>query len=126
MNCKSLFKASKCLLVLVLTLCTVGCGQQSYPVRPDVAMSTLKTTLDLWKSGQPITECQTLEPKVVAQDMDWMAGQVLKKYEVLEQRELDSNLFVTVQLYFESEENQREVTYCVGTDPVLTVFRAME
>lgn len=104
-----------------------GCGRTNQPVQADLARNTLVQTLEQWKSGMEISECQTSDPSVVVQDFDWLAGRKLKSYEIVKETPLDANLFVVVRLELtEAEPTAKTVQYCVGTDPVLTVFRTLE
>ncbi len=115
-------------VVLFLFVLTVGgCQSRNEPVRSDVALATLKSTLENWKQGEDISVCGRQNPAVVVQDMDWMAGKKLQDYQVINQKPKDANLFVTVELKLaENSNSNKTVVYCVGTDPVLTVFRTMD
>lgn len=48
-------------------------------------------------------------------------------HSIADERALDSNLFVNVELTLEVAGRRETTTeqYCVGTEPVLTVFRAL-
>lgn len=111
----------------------VGCGSdgpRAAPVEPDKARAALVATLDLWKAGKKIEDAGTANPPVVAQDFDWMAGAKLTDYKVLgDGTSEDANLRVRVQLSVRDTQGRaitKTVHYVVGTDPKLTVFRAME
>ena len=91
---------------------------------------TLRTALDAWKAGRPIESLAGDTPPIVVQDFDWMAGAALVEYQVLgDGAPEDANLRVRVQLTVRDRQDRtttKTVTYIVGTDPKLTVFRAME
>jgi hypothetical protein len=109
-----------------------GCGQRQVtakPVDPDMAQRTLESVLTHWKAGGTPEQCGARTPQVVVQDLDWSGGARLMSYEILGAGDKrDANLFCDVKLVLEDvsrKKLERTVTYCVGTDPVLTVFRAL-
>ena len=110
-------------------LITIGGCESAYrsaPVKPDVAMDTLKLTLDEWKSGAAVDSLRQRKPGIVVQDLDWSGGKKLVAYEVLGGDPVDANLVARVKLTLQSAEGpstDKTVTYVVGTAPVLTVFR---
>ncbi len=119
------------LAAVALAGCSTG-PKTAAPVEPDRARAALVATLDAWKAGQPITAMPQANPPVVAQDFDWIAGAKLEAYSVLDAGKAeDANLRVRVQLTVRppgaaGAPVKKTVTYVVGTDPKLTVFRAME
>lgn len=116
------------LAVVLLAGCSVG-PKLAAPVEPDKARAALRTALDAWKAGKPIDSLAEANPPIVAQDVDWLAGAKLEDYAVLDDKEADANLRVRVQLTVRPAQGapaKKTVTYVVGTDPKLTVFRAME
>ncbi len=120
-----------CSFVLLATIlgCTQG-PQKAAPVDPALAMTSLRTTLDAWKAGKKIDSMSEQTPPIVAQDFDWMAGATLLEYEIKgEGRAEDANLRVDCQLKIRDAQGQttsKTVAYIVGTDPKITVFRALE
>ena len=109
-----------------------GCGGATYqsgPVDHDVALDTLETVMESWKSGQPIKELAEEKPPIVVQDLDWQNGLALLKYEVLgDGKRVNANLYAQVKLSLkdkEGTESEKTVTYVVTTAPALTVFRDM-
>ena len=61
------------LLLFVAIATTLGCGGRvTPPLREELARQTLVDTLDQWKSGKEIADCQSASPSVVVQDFDWM------------------------------------------------------
>lgn len=109
-----------------------GCGPRQVtakPVEPEVARRTLEQVLAHWKQGGTPDQCQSETPPVVVQDLDWLGGARLLSFELLGGGDpRDANLFCDVKLVLEDASHkrlERTVTYCVGTDPVLTVFRAL-
>jgi hypothetical protein len=116
--------------LLAATIACSGCGGDSAEaVDPAMARQTLASVLDGWKSGDPCSEWQARSPKIVVQDFDWQAGLKLKSYEIMGEGDpRDANLYCQVRLMLADPARgdvQKTVTYVVGTDPVLTVFRAM-
>ncbi len=117
---------------LLMIVPLVGCGlrqESAEPVDLDVAQRTLREVLDAWVTGAKPEELRQKTPEVVVQDVDWSAGNRLVSYEVKDVGSpQDANLFCEVNLVIEDPSRkriERLVTYCVGTDPVLTVFRAL-
>jgi hypothetical protein len=117
------------LAAVTLAGCSTG-PKVAAPVEPDRARAALRTALDAWKAGRPIGSLADASPPIVAQDFDWMAGARLDDYAVLDDGKAeDANLRVKVQLAVRPAKGaaaRKTVTYVVGTDPALTVFRAME
>lgn len=116
------------LAVVCVASCSVG-PKTAAPVEPEKARAALRTTLDAWKAGKPIASLTEASPPIVAQDFDWLAGSKLEDYTVIDDKESDANLRVRVQLSVRSAQGtaaKKTVTYVVGTDPSLTVFRAPE
>lgn len=117
------------LSVLCLPI-VVGCSgpRHAAPVDSVLAEQTLAKVLDQWKQGMPIEQCQQLQPAVVVQELYWSQGMELDDYQIISSEARDANLFVTAELELREEggrERTEEVVYCIGTDPVLTVFRAL-
>lgn len=113
---------------LLLAACLAGCGQKTAgPVDPYLARDTLTRVLDGWKAGGKPQDFNKQEPPVVVQDLEWQGGAKLVSYEMLDPGDpLDANLHCGVRLVTTSPdgtESTKDVTYIVGTDPVLTVFR---
>lgn len=108
-----------------------GCGPSqptAAPVDAEEARRTLELVLRDWQEGGSPAAWQERSPQVVVQDADWAAGAKLKRFEILGAGQpRDANLFCQVRLVMDRPakgELQRTVTYVVGTDPVLTVFRS--
>jgi hypothetical protein len=114
------------LFVLAGTGCNFG-PATARPVDPEVARQTLEQVLSDWRDGGTPDAWQQRSPQVVVQDFDWAAGAALTSFEILGPGEArDANLFCRVRLVLNGPAKggaQRTVTYVVGTDPVLTVFR---
>lgn len=128
---QSLLRPLASLIVLSL-LVIQGCSratQHAGPVDQETAVLTLKQCLDTWKQGLALSELNTALPEVVVQDMDWAAQMKLQEYEILgDPQPVDSNLLIDVKLQLTingTENKTKTVTYIVGTDPVLTVFRKL-
>jgi hypothetical protein len=117
--------------LLILAALFAGCSGKNpvYSVRTDVAGDTLKSILDAWKAGKTPADMQYGTPAIVVQDMDWSGESKLIAYEIQPGAEaVDANLIAKVKLSLETRNGKKEdktVTYMVGTDPALTVFRHM-
>ena len=117
-------------MLAVALLVSPGCGSGGPPAAPvdsDEARQTLEAVLASWQAGEAPADWRERDPEVVVQDMDWLRGTRLKRYELLGPgTAVDANLHCEVKLWLEDPdrgEMERTVTYEVGTDPVLTVFR---
>ena len=115
-------------LLAACFLLLAGCGEPSAaPVDPARAQEALKLTLESWKNGDSIEALKTAKPAIVAQDLDWLGGARLVDYSVSDEtRKVAANLSVPVRLTLRTssgKEVKKNVTYVVGTDPYLTVFR---
>lgn len=105
-----------------------GCsGSQTAPVDAERARDALKTTLDGWKKGDTPAALKEGSPSITVQDLDWMAGARLVDYQVDgEGKAVEANLYVPVKLTLrtkDGKEVKKNVSYVVGTSPILTVFR---
>jgi hypothetical protein len=110
-----------------------GCSggpRTAAPVEPDKARAALRTTLDAWKAGKSPESLARADPPIVAQDLDWMTGSKLTEYELADDGKAeDANLRVRVRLTVRDTQGKtttKTAVYVVGTDPKLTVFRALE
>lgn len=115
-----------------LLACLGGCNREGspHPVDADLARQTLHQVLESWQAGESIESWQEQSPPVVVQDMDWIAGNSLKAFEILDDgKSIDANLHAKVRLTLASNESsdasEKTVTYLVSTSPHLTVFRQM-
>jgi hypothetical protein len=112
-------------------LLLAGCGSQqtAQPVDLRVANDTLTAVLTDWQNGGTPAAWQRRSPQVIVQDLDWSNGTRLKAFQILGPgKPQDANLFCQVRLTLQQDTQpatERVVTYCVGTDPVITVFRDM-
>jgi hypothetical protein len=97
-------------------------------VDEELARQSLREVLETWKNGGSLEALRQNSP-IVAQDMDWRTGSVLLRYEILgEGKNDDANLRCPVKLTLRDQrgrEVKKQVTYIIGTDPVITVFREM-
>ena len=116
-----------CILAFVFN---AGCGpnvKQAGPLNPNVAKDALKKTLDAWQNGKSIEELEKGSPSIVAQDVDWIKGAKLARYEILADGSKDeANLRCPVKLILKDpmgQEVPKNVTYIISTDPKVTVFR---
>jgi len=105
---------------LMLVLC--GCSQTetpSHPLDPALARTSLEKAMQAWVDGKVPKD---LQPEIVCGDPSWENGKKLVSFEVQTNEETsdDSNLHIRVKQKFDSSES--EVTYIVGTSPVVTIF----
>jgi hypothetical protein len=119
-------------LIVAVMLCA-GCGggpRRAAPVDVERARETVKAALDAWKAGAKPAEMPGRSPSITVQDFDWMAGGKLLEYRLLDEGKAeDANLRIQARLTVQDAKGksaQKTVAYIVGTDPVLTVFRAFE
>lgn len=119
------------ILSLILLTCFCGCGpRRAEPVDPELAEQTLLRVLDTWQGGGTIEELRSAATPVVVQEAFWTEGKTLQSYRLVgDGRVEDANLFHEVELTLaggDGEKQERKlVTYVIGTDPVITVFRAI-
>jgi hypothetical protein len=120
------------LLSFVLLGVAAGCTGQKHAaaVNPELARKSLRQVLDGWKRGDDMVTFRQSSPSITVQDMDWTSGYKLLDYEVVGDGKYDdANLLCPVKLKLQDPKGNavsREVTYMVGTDPVITVFREMK
>ena len=109
-----------------------GCSKQRHAaaVDPGLARQSLVAALESWKKGEEPGRLRQATPAVTVQDLDWKAGFRLVDYTVVgDGKHDDANLLCPVKLTLQDPQGRtvtREVTYMVGTDPVITVFREMK
>ncbi|MEZ6132228.1 MAG: hypothetical protein R3C59_26505 [Planctomycetaceae bacterium] len=116
------------LLAVAVGICGCGGGSGSpHPVEPTLARQTLTTVLEGWKEQPSLERWREQHTDIVVQDMDWLMGNQLTSFEVLEEgRAVDANLHCDVRLTLvdaNRKSTEKTVTYLVGTSPKLTVFR---
>ncbi|OYW22124.1 MAG: hypothetical protein B7Z55_05010 [Planctomycetales bacterium 12-60-4] len=118
-------------LCMALALICIGCGPtRAKPVDVELARSTLTKVLEHWKQGGSIDDLRQGRPEIVVQEALWTKDKPLVDYSLVDQgREEDANWYCEVELTFaganDGKPSKKNVTYVVGTDPVLTVFHAM-
>ena len=109
-----------------------GCSERQQvasKVDATVAMSALKTVLEIWKKGEKPESAKNGSPPIVVQDLDWSGGMALSSYEIQGEGKFDdANLRVPVTLNLKQPNGKsltRKASYVVGTSPAVTVFREM-
>ncbi len=133
--CKSRFRAIRHwdtwrVFALVLLIVS-GCAgeQRAKPVDVELARTTLTQVLEHWKNGGGISDFRSQSPEIVIQETFWSSGHSLLSFTLVDARAEDANWFCDVELTLTAasggQTTKKTVTYAVGTDPVLTVFRAM-
>jgi hypothetical protein len=114
------------------TLVLAGCSrqQEAANVNVQLAKDCLLKTMESWKKGEDFVALKQASPSITVQDLDWKAGYKLLHYEIIGDGKYDdANLLCPVKLKLldpQGKEVTRQVTYMVGTDPVITVFREMK
>ena len=120
-----------CVISIALLCALQGCGGPLVKaVDSEVARRTLKEVLETWKQGGSIAELKSKSPSIVVQEVDWSRGMHLQEFTLLDQgREEDANLFCEAELTLVppggGKPVRKTVIYVIGTDPILTVFRAI-
>ncbi|HEX6984760.1 MAG TPA: hypothetical protein VF170_05255 [Planctomycetaceae bacterium] len=114
-------------ILLALLFGAVGCGHNARNLSLDkaVAHDSLQTFLDTWKRGGTPEELKAGPTEIIVGDPDFKAGKPLAGYRVLpEEFDDGTNLHVTVELEVKdaSRTRKKQVTYVVGTSPVVTIF----
>ena len=108
-----------------LLLISLGCsGARDLDLDPDIARKSLDKALKAWVDGKKPTD---LQPEIIVGDYVWESGKKLLSYEIKSNEMNDGNnlhLFVVCQ--FANPKGKKpiktDVTYIVGTDPVITIF----
>ena len=110
------------ILVFLLLFGLWGCSQgdtPSHPLDQDLARASVQKAMQAWVDGKTPKE---LEPEIVVGDSSWQQGEKLVSFEIvtIEETSDGSNLHIVVKRKFDSSDS--EVTYIVGTSPVITIF----
>lgn len=105
-----------------------GCTPTPDPVDAPRARRALVAALDGWRRGDAPAALRAATPALTVQDLDWSGGARLLDYRVGgDGRETGPNLHIPARLTLrtpQGKEVRKDVTYIVGTSPILTVFRA--
>lgn len=113
------------LLGMVVLSCS-GCERnaRTLTLNESVARDSLHRFLTAWQEGRRSTD---LAPKIVGKDFDWETQRTLQSFEVLPDGRSDgANLYMKVRRTIRTPkgtELNQEVSYVVGTSPIVTVFR---
>ena len=107
---------------VVLVFSLWGCSQGDTPSHPldlDLARASVQNAMQAWVDGKTPKD---LEPEIVVGDTSWQQGEKLVSFEIVTNEETSdgSNLHIVVKRKFDSSDS--EVTYIVGTSPVITIF----
>lgn len=121
------------LLILFAPLAASGCsngGAADLTVERDLARESLVAFLDAWKAGQSADELKARSPSIIAGDHAFAAGTKLVSYTLVgDDTDDGANLHCSVDLVLQDDkagEVKERVGYIIGTEPVITVFRADE
>lgn len=113
------------ILSTVLLISLWGCGQPtpSHPLDADLARSSVQRALQAWVDGKTPKEVQA---EFIVGDVAWEQGKKLVSFEILTDEETSdgSNLHIRVKrkLANGGVATESQVTYIVGTSPVVTIF----
>lgn len=108
-----------------------GCSGGSAPAVADQgrARQTLDLALESWRKGEDVETMKRASPAIVVVDPRWASGARLTKFSVEgEGKPSGAERAFTVTLWLanpQGKESREQVVYKVGTDPILTVFRAL-
>jgi hypothetical protein len=118
MSCLPLRGIARVLLMFSLWGCSQG-NTPSHPLDQDLARASVQKAMQAWVDGKTPKD---LEPEIVVGDPDWKQGKKLVSFEIMANNETSdgSNLHIVVKQKF--DESDSEVTYIVGTSPVITIF----
>lgn len=112
-------------LLMVALAAIVGCGG-----RPSLDESTARTSLETaladWKAGKRPEQLSEAVPPIIVVDDAWSKGDKLVNYTIGAGRNDGQNMHYQVELTTadaRGKPRKQQVTYLVGTDPSITVFR---
>ena len=112
--------------VFVLVFAGIGCSKtaRDLPLDTQLARDSLEKALQAWVDGKKPAD---LQPEIIVGDSNWHSGQKLVSYEIKSEVMNDgTNLYLNVLCQFTNPKNKKpvksEVTYIVGTSPVITIF----
>ncbi|HUY89487.1 MAG TPA: hypothetical protein VMV10_12200 [Pirellulales bacterium] len=112
---------------VVCCLLLPACARQNVPAEADVARRSLDAALASWKAGEQSADLARRTPPIVMGDFAWESGRKLADYRIPEAARNDgANLHYLVELTLSDSQggsNKQEVSYVVGTDPTITIFR---
>ena len=106
-----------------------GCQKTAEPEVLDsqLAKVSIERFLSTWKQGGKPSDLPSAVPPIVVGDPDWESGLKLTNYAIVSDKASDgTNAHMTVKLELQSDKGQRsrpEITYIVGTSPVVTIQR---
>ena len=113
-------------VLLLVSLC--GCSQKptDHALDPALARTSVQKAMQAWVDGK---KPEDLKPVIVG-DPAWKQGRKLASFEILSKEETSdgSNLHVQVVRKFSDVGKgndtgaESQVTYIVGTSPVVTIF----
>ncbi len=108
--------------VVLLVSGLLGCSQgvtPSHPLDQELARASVQKAMQAWVEGKTPKD---LQPDIVVGDPDWQHGKKLVSFEIVANEETSdgSNLHIVVKQKF--DESDSDVTYIVGTSPVVTIF----
>ncbi len=99
----------------------LGCAGEtpSYPLDQDLARASVQKAMQAWVDGKTPKD---LQPEITIGDTAWVKGEKLTSFEIVNDNETSdgSNLHIRVNQKFDASDS--EVTYIVGTSPVITIF----
>lgn len=114
---------------LVCLSLAAGCdrGSRRLSLNQHLARDSFTAFLDAWEEGRKPESLRQGEPEIIVGDYAWNSGYRLLDYELGGEEHNDgTNLHLSATLVLENpqgRQSRQQVTYIVGTDPVITIFR---
>jgi hypothetical protein len=111
----------------ILMLIASGCSKtaRDLALDPEVARASLDKAMKAWVEGKKPAD---LQPEIIVGDAAWNSGKKLVSYEIKPEAAMNdgTNLYLNVVCMFANPKSKKplksEVTYIVGTSPVVTIF----
>jgi hypothetical protein len=118
----------RCAAVFAVSILAMSCSNgRGVPVDSSKARDAMRRTMESWKNGDAVDALQSRSPKIVVQDLDWLAGFKLVDFELIGDGTVrDTQFRYPVRLSLrdpDGKETTKQVAYVISTNPVITVFR---
>lgn len=118
---------ASCWVPLAMVFVAIGCGPSNgldRPLNVELARKSVETAMQAWIDGKKPVD---LKPDLIVGDPAWDAGRKLVSFQLVAEKERSdgSNLHIVVSREFRDGSGpgkKSEVTYIVGTSPVVSIF----